>query len=46
MRSEAIDVRPVDDYKLVVTFNNGEVKLYDAKPLMQGDWFGQLKDME
>jgi hypothetical protein len=44
MRPKAIQVKPTDDYKLIVTFDNGEVRLYDAKPLMKGDWFGELKD--
>jgi hypothetical protein len=44
MHRKAIDVKPTDDYQLIVTFDNGEVKLYDAKPLIKGSWFGQLKD--
>ena len=41
----AIEVKPLEDYKLLVTFENGEKKVYDVKPLIRGDWFGKLKDM-
>lgn len=44
MRPKAIAVKPLEDYKLFVTFDNGETKIYDATPLIKGDWFGQLKD--
>lgn len=44
MRPKAIDVKPLDNYKLKVFFDNGEIKIYDAKPLIKGDWFGELSD--
>lgn len=44
MNPKAIEVRPLTDYRLLLKFNNGEIKIYDAKPLIKGDWFGQLSD--
>lgn len=44
MRPKAIEVQPMDDYKLRIKFDNGEIKIYDAKPLIKGEWFGQLKN--
>ena len=44
IRPKAVDVKPMDGYRLFVVFDNGEEKIYDAKPLIKGDWFGQLKD--
>ena len=44
IRPQAVDVKPLDDYKLKILFNNGEMRIYDAKPLIKGDWFGELKD--
>ena len=44
MRPKAIDVKPLDNYKLKVTFDNGEVRIYDVKPLIKGAWFGELED--
>jgi predicted amidohydrolase len=38
-------VKPLKDYKLLVGFDNGETKIYNAAPLIRGDWFGQLKNI-
>ena len=40
MRPEAVEVQPVDDYKLLVKFNNEGTKIYDVRPLIKGAWFG------
>ena len=40
-----VAVKPIEDYQLLVTFKTGEKRIYDAKPLIKGDWFGQLKDI-
>ena len=40
-----VTVKPIEDYQLLVTFKTGENRIYDAKPLIKGDWFGQLKDI-
>ncbi len=29
------DVKPLEKYKLLVTFTNGEIKNYDVKPLFE-----------
>ncbi len=46
MRPKAIDVKPLSDYRLFVTFDNGENRIYDVKPLIYGEWFEQLLDPE
>ncbi len=38
-------VKPLDDYMLSVGYENGETRLFDVKPYILGDWFGQLKDL-
>ena len=39
------EVQPQDKYCLRLTFSNGEVRLYDASPLLdQGGIFAELKD--
>ena len=43
---KAIAVEPIEDYCLLVSFDNGEKRIYDAKPLIKGDWFGKLRDPE
>ena len=34
MNPRPIDVKPLDDYKLLVTFQNKEMKIFDVKPLL------------
>lgn len=40
-----LNVIPVDNYNLIITYENGEKKLFDVKPYILGEWFGQLKDI-
>lgn len=45
MCPKAIDVKPLQDYQLLVTFNNGEVKIFDVKPYLSHKIFESLKDV-
>jgi len=38
------DVKPTDDYKLVLTFTNGETKIFDVTPYLEKGFFKQLQD--
>ena len=38
------NVKPIDDYKLILTFENEEVKLFDMKPYLNKWIFKELKD--
>ena len=40
-----VAVKQIEDYQLLVTIKTGENRIDDAKPLIKGDWFGQLKDI-
>lgn len=33
------------DYSVIVTFETGEIKKFDVKPYIYGNWFGQLIDI-
>jgi hypothetical protein len=33
------------DYKVFLTFDNGEKKVFNVTPYIHGDWFGMLKDL-
>lgn len=46
LRPTAIDVKPLEDYKLLLGFNNGEKRIFDVKPYISGDWYGELKDVK
>ncbi|MFZ1321955.1 MAG: DUF2442 domain-containing protein [Ignavibacteria bacterium] len=39
-------VKPNSDYSLVLTFNNGEVKMFDMKPYLDIGIFRELKNLE
>lgn len=45
MRPRAIDVKPINDYKLLITFNNNEKKIFDVKPYLKYKQFERLKDL-
>ncbi|MDR0596525.1 MAG: DUF2442 domain-containing protein [Clostridiales Family XIII bacterium] len=38
------NVRPLNDYKLRLTFSNGEIRIYDFAPMLEYPAFRALKD--
>lgn len=34
------------DYNIKVYFDNGEIKIFDVKPYIKGEWYSQLKDKQ
>ena len=38
------DVKPVDDYKLILHFTNGETRIFDVTPYLNKGFFKQLKN--
>ena len=44
LRPTATEVTPLDNYKLIVTFDNGERKLFDVNPYINGTWYGELRN--
>lgn len=43
---KAIEVAPLSDYRLKVGFDNGEQRVFDVKPYLQGEWFSELRDLK
>ncbi|MCL2820970.1 MAG: DUF2442 domain-containing protein [Oscillospiraceae bacterium] len=41
-----ISVIPLDDYKLLLNFNNGEHRIFDVKPSFQYDVYKPIMDKE
>ncbi len=41
---KVIDVKALEDFKLMLTFSTNEQKIFDVNPYIFGDWFGKLKD--
>lgn len=44
LRPKPIEVKLLDNYLLYITFDNGENKIFDVKPLISGNWFGELEN--
>lgn len=42
---EVIQVRPTDDFKVYVYFDDGSIKLYDASDLIDKGIFTKIKDI-
>ena len=38
------EVKPIDNYKLILTFENNEVKIFDMIPYLDRGIFQELKD--
>ena len=39
-----VNVEPVGHLKLKLTYETGEVKLFDVSPYANGSWFGELRE--
>lgn len=39
------EVKPLDDYKLLLKFSNGEIKIFDVSPLLEKSVYRPLKDL-
>lgn len=39
-----IDVKPLAGYKILVTFETNEQKIFDVTPYIRGSWYGKLGD--
>lgn len=46
MERELIRVKAGSDYTLILTFDNGEVKVFDMKPYLNLGIFKELKDLK
>ena len=44
LRPTAANVVAEPNYMIKVKFDNGEIKHFDLKPYIQGEWYGQLAD--
>ena len=43
---KVLNVLPQKDYTVIVTFESGEIKKFNVKPYISGNWFGQLMDLD
>ncbi len=46
LQPKVIAVRPLQDYKLLIEYETGEKKIFDVKPYISGDWYGELLNID
>ena len=46
LRPRVLDVAPLADYKVIITFDTGEKRIFDVMPYIGGDWFGKLMNVD
>ena len=46
LRPTAINVTPLEDYNLLIQFDNGESRVMNVVPAIKGDYYGELADKE
>lgn len=46
LRPTAIQVETACAYQILVTFDNGEKRLFDVEPYIKGEWYGKLRFYE
>lgn len=44
LQPRLVNVEPVGHLKLRLTYETGEVKMFDVSPYANGPWFGELKE--
>lgn len=44
LQPRLVNVEPMEHLKLRLTYETGEVKLFDVSPYASGSWFGELKN--
>ena len=44
LQPRLVNVEPMGHLKLRLTYETGEVKLFDVSPYANGSWFGELRE--
>ena len=45
LQPKIAEVRPLQNYRLFLRYENGERRVFDVKPYISGAWFGELRDI-
>ena len=45
MYPKVIDVKPTENYNIIITYETGERKKFDVNPYIKGAWYGELKNI-
>ena len=42
LQPKITEVKPVKPFSILLTYETGEIKLFDVRPYIMGSWFGEL----
>lgn len=45
LQPKIIQLIPTKDYKLILTYETGEKKIFDVTPYINGDWYSELSSI-
>lgn len=40
------NVEPMSDYRIYIEYDNGERRVFNVTPYLNGEWFGKLKNLD
>ena len=46
LQPKIVSVKPLKDYKIALEYETGIKKVFNVKPYISGDWFGELSDAD
>jgi hypothetical protein len=46
LQPKLLSVEPYENYTLLLSYETGEIKLFDVKPYITGDWYSELFSTE
>ena len=46
LQPKLTEVVPLENHRLKLTYETGEIKLFDVTPYIKGSWFGELMDKD
>ncbi len=46
LQPKLISVQAVNDFKLVLEYENNEKRLFDVTPYINGSWYAELNDLD
>lgn len=44
-RPKVVAVSASESYQVMLKFDNGEVRIFDVKPYIKGEWYSELNDL-
>lgn len=44
LRPRVLTAKPLNNYKLFLSFDTGEQRIFDVRPYINGEWYGKLID--